>query len=133
MPGADFIPVIKGNTSQSHPTYLWGKPCWFCDPAAIFCISCQSKVPMRDKDEEDVVTLLISLKWGNLTSSGDMAEGQNQCLEMRKGQCRETRRGVQAPFHQTTCKAATCPPSAGGQAKGMKPRARAKPKAKLKH
>ena len=59
----------------------------------MFCIGCQSKVPLRDKDQEDVVILLISLKRGNFTSSGDLTEGQKQCLEMRSGQCRETRTG----------------------------------------
>ena len=41
--------------------------------------------------------------------------------------------GVEAQFQKATCKTATCPPSAGGTAKGMKPRAPTKPKRKLIH
>jgi len=48
---------------------------------------------MRDKDLEDVVILLTSLKRECFTSSVDLRAGQNQWLEMRNGQGRETRRG----------------------------------------
>ena len=63
----------------------------------MFCVGCQTKVPVGDKAHENVVILLTSLQRGNFTSSGDLAEGQNQCVEMRKGQRRETRRGERSP------------------------------------
>ncbi|KAM6033126.1 LOW QUALITY PROTEIN: acrosin-like, partial [Theristicus caerulescens] len=97
MPGADFIPVIKGvrtavrSCEEQSQVYEGLAVQVLTDSLAqakmsrlktqgagkfgmLTAESCQSKVPMRDKDEEAVVTLLISLKWGNLTSSGDMAE-----------------------------------------------------------
>ncbi|XP_054662647.1 EF-hand calcium-binding domain-containing protein 12-like [Grus americana] len=91
----------------------------------------ETKVPISDKDLEDAVIFLTSSKPGNLTSPEDLTECQKQWLEMRKGQSQESRTGVEAQFQKATCKTATCPPPAGGTAKGMKPRAPTKPERQL--
>ncbi|NWS26564.1 EFC12 protein, partial [Polioptila caerulea] len=85
----------------------------------------ETKVPISEKDLEDVVIFLTSSKPGNFISPEDLIDCQKQWLEMRKGQCQETK--------TATCKTATCPPSAGGTANGMKPHAPTKPERKLIH
>ncbi|KFV46697.1 EF-hand calcium-binding domain-containing protein 12, partial [Gavia stellata] len=82
----------------------------------------ETKVPISDKDLEDVVIFLTSSKPGNFISPEDLIDCQKQWLEMRKGQSQETR--------TATCKTATCPPSAGDTVKQMAP---TKPKRKLIH
>ncbi|NXS51101.1 EFC12 protein, partial [Balaeniceps rex] len=86
----------------------------------------ETKVPISDKDLEDVVIFLTSSKPGNFVSLEDVSDCQKQWLEMRKGQSQET---STAHFQ----KAATCPPSAGDAAKWMKPHAPPKPERKLIH
>ncbi|KFV56384.1 EF-hand calcium-binding domain-containing protein 12, partial [Tyto alba] len=85
----------------------------------------ESKVPISDKDLEDVVIFLTSSKPGNFTSSEDLIACEKQWLEMRKGQSQQTKTKT------ATCKTATCPPSAGVTAKAMKPHAPTKPERKL--
>ncbi|NXK53668.1 EFC12 protein, partial [Chauna torquata] len=85
----------------------------------------ETKVPVSDKDLEDVVIFLTSSKRGNYITSEDLAECQKQWLEMRRGQPRETR--------TATYKTATSPPSAGDKAKGTKPCSPIKSEAKLIH
>ncbi|NXU27558.1 EFC12 protein, partial [Thalassarche chlororhynchos] len=90
-----------------------------------------TKVPISDKDLETVITFLASSKRGDLISIEDLIECQKQWLEMMKGQSRETKTGVEAQFHKTTCTSVSCVTSAGGKAKEMKPRAPAKPETPL--
>ncbi|KAM9625495.1 uncharacterized protein ACIBXB_018953 isoform 3-T3 [Morphnus guianensis] len=91
----------------------------------------QTKVSISEKDLEDVVIFLTSSKPGNFISLEDLIDCQKQWLEMRKGQSQETKKGVGAQFQKATCKTATCLPSSGGTAKGMKPHAPTKPERKL--
>ncbi|XP_052653277.1 uncharacterized protein LOC128146155 isoform X2 [Harpia harpyja] len=91
----------------------------------------QTKVSISEKDLEDVVIFLTSSKPGNFISLEDLIDCQKQWLEMRKGQSQETKTGVGAQFQKATCKTATCLPSSGGTAKGMKPHAPTKPERKL--
>ncbi|KAM6365313.1 EF-hand calcium-binding domain-containing protein 12 [Pluvialis apricaria] len=92
-----------------------------------------TKVPISDKDLEDVVIFLTSSKPGNFISLEDLIDCQKQWLEMRKRESQETKRGVEVQFQKATCQTATFPPSAGDTAKGMKPHALTKPKRKLTH
>ncbi|XP_050768132.1 coiled-coil domain-containing protein 81-like [Gymnogyps californianus] len=101
--------------------------------AAFIKVIKETKVPISEKDLEDVVIFLTSSKPGNFISPKDLIDCQKQWLEMRKGQSQETKTGVEAQFQKATCKTATCPPSAGGTAKGMKPHAPTKPERKLIH
>ncbi|KAM9625487.1 EF-hand calcium-binding domain-containing protein 12-like isoform 3-T7 [Morphnus guianensis] len=91
----------------------------------------ETKVSISEKDLEDVVIFLTSSKPGNFISLEDLIDCQKQWLEMRKGQSQETKKGVGAQFQKATCKTATCLPSSGGTAKGMKPHAPTKPERKL--
>ncbi|XP_029851890.1 EF-hand calcium-binding domain-containing protein 12 isoform X2 [Aquila chrysaetos chrysaetos] len=90
-----------------------------------------TKVPISDKDLETVIIFLASSKRGDFISNEDLIECQKQWLEMMKGQSRETKTGVQAQFHTTTCTAVSCVTPAGGKAKEMKPRAPTEPKTQL--
>ncbi|NWT44555.1 EFC12 protein, partial [Chroicocephalus maculipennis] len=90
----------------------------------------ETKVPISDKDLEDVVIFLTSSKPGNFISPEDLINCQKQWLEMRKGQARETKT---ARFQKATCQTAAFPSSAGDTAKWMKPRPPTKPKRKLIH
>ncbi|NWX40969.1 EFC12 protein, partial [Steatornis caripensis] len=83
----------------------------------------ETKVPISDKDLEDVVIFLTSSKPGNFTSLQDLTECQKQWLKMCKGQSPETK--------AATCKTATSPPSAGDTANEMKPHAPTKPERDL--
>ncbi|XP_062441787.1 EF-hand calcium-binding domain-containing protein 12 [Rhea pennata] len=56
----------------------------------------ETKVPISDKDLEEVIIFLTSSKRGNFISNDDLIECQDQWLEMMQGQCRETKTGVQA-------------------------------------
>ncbi|XP_049682280.1 EF-hand calcium-binding domain-containing protein 12 [Accipiter gentilis] len=80
-----------------------------------------TKVPISDKDLETVIIFLASSKRGDFISNEDLIECQKQWLQMTKGQYRETKTGVQAQFHTTTCTAVSCVTPAGGKAKEMKP------------
>ncbi|XP_075346541.1 uncharacterized protein LOC142404023 [Mycteria americana] len=93
----------------------------------------ETKVPISNKDLEDVVIFLTSSKPGNFISPEDLVECQKQWLEMKKGQSQETKTGVEAQFQKATCKTATYPPSAGDTARQMKPHAPTKPERKLIH
>ncbi|KAM9251849.1 uncharacterized protein FYN16_013215 isoform 2-T5 [Cariama cristata] len=93
----------------------------------------ETKVPVSDRDLEDAVIFLTSSKPGNFISPEDLIECEKQWLEIRRGESQETQRGVEAEFQKATCKSASCPPSAGGRAKGMKPHAPSKPDGKLIH
>ncbi|KAF1433059.1 EF-hand calcium-binding domain-containing protein 12, partial [Spheniscus mendiculus] len=85
----------------------------------------ETKVPISDKDLEDIVIFLTSSKRGNFISPEDLIGCQKQWLEMRKEQSQETK--------TDTWKTATCPPSAGDTARQMKPHALTKPERKLIH
>ncbi|XP_075580702.1 EF-hand calcium-binding domain-containing protein 12-like [Pelecanus crispus] len=91
----------------------------------------ETKVPISDNDLEDVVVFLTSSKPGNLISPEDLTDCQKQWLEMRKGQSQESKTGAEAQLQKATCRTATCPPSAGGTAKWMKPHPPTTPKRKL--
>ncbi|KAM6229235.1 EF-hand calcium-binding domain-containing protein 12 isoform 1-T1 [Spheniscus humboldti] len=93
----------------------------------------ETKVPISDKDLEDIVIFLTSSKRGNFISPEDLIGCQKQWLEMRKEQSQETKTGVEAQFQKDTWKTATCPPSAGDTARQMKPHALTKPERKLIH
>ncbi|GAB0194373.1 EF-hand calcium-binding domain-containing protein 12 [Grus japonensis] len=90
-----------------------------------------TKVPISNKDLETVIIFLASSARGDFISKDDLVECQRQWLEMMEGQSRETRTGVQAQFHKTTCTAVSCVTSAGGKAQEVKPRAPAKPETQL--
>ncbi|XP_050760328.1 EF-hand calcium-binding domain-containing protein 12 [Gymnogyps californianus] len=90
-----------------------------------------TEVPISDKDLETVIIFLASSKRGDFISNEDLIECQKQWLEMMKGQSRETKTGVQAQFHKTTCTTVSCVTSAGGKAEEMKPCAPAKPETQL--
>ncbi|NXQ87159.1 EFC12 protein, partial [Nyctibius grandis] len=90
----------------------------------------ETKVPISDKDLEDVIIFLTSSKPGNFTTLQDLLDCQNQWLEMRKGQ---TQVSKPAQFQKATCKTATGPPSAGDTAKVMIPHPPTEPKRKLIH
>ncbi|NXT18516.1 EFC12 protein, partial [Syrrhaptes paradoxus] len=83
----------------------------------------KTKVPISDKDLEDVVIFLTSSKQRNFITLEDLINCQKQWAEMRKGQSQET--------NTATSKTATCPPSAENTDKGMKPHPPTKPKRKL--
>ncbi|XP_047905170.1 uncharacterized protein [Anser cygnoides] len=91
----------------------------------------EAKVPISDKELEDVVIFLTSSKRGNYISSEELMECQKQWLEMRKGQPKETSKDVQPQVRRNACKAATSPPSAGDKAVGTKPCSPTEPKEKL--
>ncbi|KAM6059653.1 EF-hand calcium-binding domain-containing protein 12 isoform 2-T2 [Theristicus caerulescens] len=91
-----------------------------------------SKVPISNKDLETVIIFLASSKREDFISNEDLIECQKQWLEMIKGQSRETRTGVQARFHKTTCTTVSCVTSAGGKAKETKPHAPTKPETQLR-
>ncbi|XP_075381077.1 uncharacterized protein LOC142420749 [Mycteria americana] len=93
----------------------------------------ETKVPISDRDLEDVVIFLTSPKPGNFISPEDLVDCQKQWLEMKKGQSQETKTGVEAQFQKATCRPATDPPSAGDTARQMKPHAPTKPERKLIH
>ncbi|XP_068271215.1 EF-hand calcium-binding domain-containing protein 12 [Nyctibius grandis] len=93
----------------------------------------ETKVPISDKDLEDVIIFLTSSKPGNFTTLQDLLDCQNQWLEMRKGQTQVSKPGVAAQFQKATCKTATGPPSAGDTAKVMIPHPPTEPKRKLIH
>ncbi|XP_072702898.1 EF-hand calcium-binding domain-containing protein 12-like [Ciconia boyciana] len=93
----------------------------------------ETKVPISDRDLEDVVIFLTSSKPGNFISPEDLVDCQKQWLEMKKGQSQETKTGVEAQFQKATCRPATDPPSAGDAAKQMKPHAPTKPERNLIH
>ncbi|KGL85918.1 EF-hand calcium-binding domain-containing protein 12, partial [Charadrius vociferus] len=82
----------------------------------------ETKVPISDKDLEDVVIFLTSSKPGNFISAEDLINCQKQWMEMKKRESQEIKRG--------TCQTAAFPPSAGDAAKVMKPHAPTKPKRK---
>ncbi|NXC20956.1 EFC12 protein, partial [Corythaeola cristata] len=85
----------------------------------------ETKVPISDKDLEDVVIFLTSSKPGDFMSLEDLVECQKQWLEMRKGQSQDTK--------TATCKTATRSPSAGDGDDETKPDASTKPQRKLIH
>ncbi|XP_071884231.1 uncharacterized protein [Anas platyrhynchos] len=91
----------------------------------------ETKVPISDKELEDVVIFLTSSKRRNYISSEDLIECQKQWQEMRKGQPKETGEDTQPWVWRNACKAATSPPSAGDKAVGMKPCSPTEPKEKL--
>ncbi|KAM9168875.1 EF-hand calcium-binding domain-containing protein 12 [Mergus octosetaceus] len=91
----------------------------------------ETKVPISDKELEDVVIFLTSSKRRNYISSEDLIECQKQWQEMRKGQPKETSEDAQPWVRRNACKAATSPPSAGDKAVGMKPCSPTEPKEKL--
>ncbi|NXV73077.1 EFC12 protein, partial [Atlantisia rogersi] len=79
----------------------------------------ETKVPISDKDLEDMVIFLTSSKPGNSISPEDLIACQKQWMEMRKSQSQEAK--------TATCTTATGPPSAGDTSKGMKPHVPTKP------
>lgn len=89
------MPFLKKHLKQqqSSSPLLWAKPCFFIDHTVVFCFGCQAKVPISDKELEDVVIFLTSSKRGNYVSSEELMECQKQWLEMRKGQPKETSKG----------------------------------------
>nr|XP_013810374.1 PREDICTED: EF-hand calcium-binding domain-containing protein 12 [Apteryx mantelli mantelli] len=91
----------------------------------------ETKVPISDKDLEDVIIFLTSSKRGNFISNDDLIECQDRWLEMMQGQCRETETGVQAQFQKATYRTATCSTSAGDKAKEVKPLVPTKPETRL--
>ncbi|NXT81687.1 EFC12 protein, partial [Zapornia atra] len=79
----------------------------------------ETKVPISDKDLEDVVIFLTSSKPGNSISPEDLIACQKQWMEMRKSQSQDAK--------TATCTTATGLPSAGDTSKGMKPHVPTKP------
>ncbi|XP_009987536.1 PREDICTED: EF-hand calcium-binding domain-containing protein 12, partial [Tauraco erythrolophus] len=61
----------------------------------------ETKVPISDKDLEDMVIFLTSSKPGNFTTLKDLAECQKQWLEMRKGQSQDTKTDETKPDAST--------------------------------
>ncbi|NWX77822.1 EFC12 protein, partial [Alca torda] len=91
----------------------------------------ETKVPISDKDLEDVVIFLTSSKPGNFIRPEDLIDCQKQWLEMRKGQAQKTK--TEARVQKATCQTVTSPSSAEDTAKWTKPHAPTKPKTKLIH
>ncbi|POI34308.1 hypothetical protein CIB84_001942 [Bambusicola thoracicus] len=89
----------------------------------------QTNVPISEKDLEDVIIFLTAPKHGKYITMEKLMECQNEWLEMKKKESRETKWGAQTQPRKAACKSATSPPSAGGRAKGMDP---TKPKVDLK-
>ncbi|NXE53816.1 EFC12 protein, partial [Casuarius casuarius] len=83
----------------------------------------ETKVPISDKDLEDVIIFLTSSKRGNFISNDDLIECQDRWLEMMQGKCRETK--------TATYRTATCSTSARGKAKEVKPLVPTKPETQL--
>ncbi|XP_010220636.1 PREDICTED: EF-hand calcium-binding domain-containing protein 12, partial [Tinamus guttatus] len=92
----------------------------------------ETKVPVSDKDLEDVIIFLTSSKHGNFIRSEDLVECQDRWLEMMQGQCRETTAGVQAQSQKATFRTTTYRASTGGRAKQEKPLVRPKPETRLR-
>uniref|UniRef100_A0A8C9ER10 CCDC81 HU domain-containing protein n=1 Tax=Pavo cristatus TaxID=9049 RepID=A0A8C9ER10_PAVCR len=88
----------------------------------------QTNVHISEEDLEDVIIFLSAPKRGKYTTMEKLMDCQNEWLEMKKKESRETKGGAQTQPHKATCKTATSPPSAGGRAKEMGP---TKPTAKL--
>ncbi|NWI13135.1 EFC12 protein, partial [Crypturellus soui] len=84
----------------------------------------ETKIPISDKDLEDVIIFLTSSKHGNFIRSEDLVECQDRWLEMMQGQCRETT--------TATYRTATYRTSTGGKAKEEKPLAPPKPETRLR-
>ncbi|NWI98420.1 EFC12 protein, partial [Crypturellus undulatus] len=84
----------------------------------------ETKIPVSDKDLEDVIIFLTSSKHGNFIRSEDLVECQERWLEMMQGQCRETT--------TATYRTATYRTSTGGRAKEEKPLAPPKPETRLR-
>lgn len=81
------------NKSKAHPSHSGASLDLFGDLTVIFCFGCQTKVPISNKDLEDVVIFLTSSKPGNFISHEDLIDCEKQWLEMRKGQSQETKTG----------------------------------------
>ncbi|KAM8799661.1 EF-hand calcium-binding domain-containing protein 12 [Eudromia elegans] len=86
-----------------------------------------TKVPISDKDLEDVIIFLTSSKQGNFIRSEDLVECQDRWLEMMQGQCREITTGVQAQSPKSTYRIST-----GSKVKEEKPLVPPKPAAQLR-
>ncbi|NXD13993.1 EFC12 protein, partial [Nothocercus nigrocapillus] len=84
----------------------------------------ETKVPISDKDLEDVIIFLTSSKHGNFVRSEDLVECQDRWLEMMQGQCRETT--------TATYRTAAYRTSTGSKAKEEKPVIPPKPETRLR-
>lgn len=88
----------------------------------------QTNVPIGEKDLDDVIIFLAAPNRGKYITMEKLMECQNEWLEMKKKESKETKAGAQTQPPKAACKTATSPPSAGGRAKGMDP---TKPQVKL--
>ncbi|NXA41933.1 EFC12 protein, partial [Eudromia elegans] len=84
----------------------------------------ETKVPISDKDLEDVIIFLTSSKQGNFIRSEDLVECQDRWLEMMQGQCREI---TTAQSPKSTYRIST-----GSKVKEEKPLVPPKPAAQLR-
>ncbi|XP_031467242.1 EF-hand calcium-binding domain-containing protein 12 [Phasianus colchicus] len=88
----------------------------------------QTNIPISEKELEDVIIFLTAPKRGKYTTMEKLMECQNEWLEMKKKESRETKGGAKTQPPKATCKSATSPHSAEGRAKEMDP---TKPTVKL--
>ncbi|XP_031412790.1 EF-hand calcium-binding domain-containing protein 12 [Meleagris gallopavo] len=88
----------------------------------------QANIPISEKDLEDVIIFLTAPKRGKYTTMEKLMECQNEWLEMKKKESRQTKGSAKTQPHKATCKSATSPRSAEGRAKEMDP---TKPTVKL--
>ncbi|XP_048785270.1 EF-hand calcium-binding domain-containing protein 12 [Lagopus muta] len=88
----------------------------------------QANIPINEKELEDVIIFLTAPNRGKYTTVAKLMESQNEWLEMKKKESRETKGGAKTQPHKATCKSATPPRSVEGRAKEMDP---TKPPVKL--
>lgn len=79
------------NNSKAHPSHSGASLDLLVIPLSFSV--CQTKIPISDKDLEDVVIFLTSSKPGNFISPEDLVDCQKQWMEMKKRESREAKRG----------------------------------------
>jgi len=67
--------------------------CCFIDHTVIFCFGCQTNVPIGEKDLDDVIIFLAAPNRGKYITMEKLMECQNEWLEMKKKESKETKAG----------------------------------------
>ncbi|XP_072214798.1 EF-hand calcium-binding domain-containing protein 12 isoform X1 [Excalfactoria chinensis] len=81
----------------------------------------QTNISISEEELEDVIIFLAAPNRGKYTTMEKLMECQNEWLEMKKKESKETKGGAQTQPLKDTCRTATSSPSAEGRAKGMEP------------
>lgn len=76
--------------------------CCFIDHTAIFCFGCQANIPINEKELEDVIIFLTAPNRGKYTTVAKLMESQNEWLEMKKKESRETKGGKRRTLGRET-------------------------------